>query len=500
MTVSEPRRSAEHVADEASESNAGLDAGARRIARNAAILAAAEIAGKFATLAFTIVAARALGPVDFGAFAYAVSFSLLVAVLPAWGFDSLLIQRASAEPGRLPAFLSETLVWRAILAIPVFIVSAGVGLALRPTTRSAIALLLVLAATFLDVFVEAGRSAARACQSQGGIGRALVVQRFTTAIFAVGALWAGLGLVGVSVAYLAGTVAGGVIVLRNLRRLGVSVDFAEIGRAGLARTGRLSVPIGIDAVLALALFRIDQLMLGAFKGDAAVGQYAAGYRLLETVLFVSWSVGLALFPAMSAAPERWHVRRYLEQGLAGIFAIYVPFAIGLWIEAESVLDLLFGPVYAAQGASLVRWLSSAPFFFAIGFLGSYALLATGRPVKAIIATILATVYNVGLNLALIPRLSGTGAAIATTTSYALEALIVLAFLVPAIGVVRLHRSFLPPALATAVMAALLIALHQPILIELVLAVLVYGLAWLTLARWWAPGHLAVVTSLVPWRR
>jgi O-antigen/teichoic acid export membrane protein len=499
MTVGEPRIP-ESKAGEASAIDAGFDVGTRRIARNAAILAAAEIAGKFATLAFTIVAARALGPVDFGAFAYALSFSLLVAVLPAWGFDSLLIQRASAEPGRLPVLLSETLVWRAALAIPVFIVAAGIGLALRPTTRSAIALLLVLAATFLDVFVEAGRSAARARQSQGGIGRALVAQRFTTAALAVGAVWAGLGLVGVSVAYLLGTVAGGVIVVRSLRRLEVSVNLASIGRQGLARTGRLSIPIGIDTVLALALFRIDQLMLGAFKGDGAVGQYAVGYRLLETVLFVSWAVALALFPAMSAVPERSQVRRHLEQGLAGIFAIYVPFAIGLWIEAKPVLDLLFGPAYAAQGASLVRWLSSTPFFFAIGFLGSYALLATGRPVKAIIATIMATVYNIGLNLVLIPRLSGTGAAIATTTSYALEAVIVLAFLVPAVGVVRLHRAFLPPAVAAAVMAVMLLAIDLPIVIELVLAMLVYGLAWLALARWWTPGHLDVVASLLPWRR
>lgn len=478
----------------------GSDVATRRMARNAAILAAAEVTGKFATLALTVVAARALGPVDFGAFAFALSFSLLVAVLPAWGFDSLLIQRASAEPDRLPALLSETLAWRAAVAVPVFIVAAVVGGSLRPTTTSAVALLLVLTATFVDVFVEGGRSAARARQSQGGIGTALVAQRFGTAVLGIAALWAGLGLIGISVAYLIGTLAGGILVLRSVRRLGVSASFGSLRRQDLARTGRLSVLIGIDAVLALALFRIDQLLLGAFKGDQAVGQYAAGYRLLETVLFVSWSVALAVFPAMSAVPERWPVRRNIEQALAGVFVVYVPFAVGLFIQAEPILRLLYGPAYSVDGAALVRWLSSAPFFFAIGFVGSYALLAVGRPARAVVATVIATVYNVGLNLALIPPLSGTGAAIATTTSYALEAVIVLAFLVPAIGVVRLDRCLAAPAVAVVAMSVVLLVVRQGVVIELLLAVVAYGVSWLALARWRAPGQLAVVASLVPWRR
>lgn len=476
------------------------DVATRRIARNAAILAAAEVTGKLATLAFTIVAARALGPSDFGAFAYALSFSLLVAVLPAWGFDSLLIQRASAEPDRLPAFLSETLVWRAAVAVPVFIVAAIVGSSLRPTTTSAIALLLVLTATFLDVLVEGGRSAARARQSQGGIGGALVAQRFSTAVLGIAAVGAGLGLIGISVAYLVGTLAGGILVIRSVRRLGVATDFGSLRREGLARTGRLSVLIGIDAVLALALFRVDQLLLGAFKGDQAVGRYAAGYRLLETVLFVSWSVALAVFPAMSAVPARWQVRRNVEQALAGVFVLYVPFAVGLFMEAEPVLRLLYGQAYSAGGAGLVRWLSSAPFFFAIGFIGSYALLAVGRPARAVVATLVATIYNVGLNVALIPSLSATGAAIATTTSYALEAVIVLAFLLPEIGVVRLHRALAAPAVAAVAMSAVLVVVRQQVVVELLLAVLVYGVSWLALARWRAPGQLAVVASVVPWRR
>src|SRR5437870_3807839 len=51
----------------------------RRAAVNAAVVAAAQIAGKVAGLAYTIAAVRILGERQFGTFAYAMSFCLLVA-------------------------------------------------------------------------------------------------------------------------------------------------------------------------------------------------------------------------------------------------------------------------------------------------------------------------------------------------------------------------------------------------------------------------------------
>jgi O-antigen/teichoic acid export membrane protein len=503
MTAREPRIESNSVAGDFAggpKTTDDSDATTRRTAQNAAIMVLCEIAGKLATLLFTVVAARGLGPAEFGAFAYAMSFSLLVAVLPAWGFDPLLVQRGSAEPGRLSVLLSETLVWRVALAIPIFIVASIIGVSLRPTARSAISLLVILAATFLDTFIEAGRSVARARQSQAGIGKALLAQRFSTAALAIGAVWVGFGLIGISLTYLFGTVVGGITVVRSLRQLGVRADFTSLKREGLALTGRLSVAVGIESVLGLVLFRIDQLMLGAFKGDEAVGQYAAGYRLLETVLFVSWSVALAVFPVMSAGADRLEIRRRLEQGLAAIFVLYVPFAVILWIEGEAVLRLLFGVTFAVHGAPVLHWLSSAPLFFAIAFLGTFALLATQRQGRVVIVTLTATAYNIGLNLVLIPRLSGTGAAIATTTSYALEAVLVLAFLIPAVGVVRLHRSVTLPALSAIIMSVMLLAVHQTVLVELSLALFTYGLVWITLTRWRAPEQLAVMLAVLRWHR
>ncbi len=474
-----------------------VGAGTRVAARNATVVAAAEVAGKLATLAFMVAAARVLGRSGFGAFSFALSFSLLAATLPSFGFAALLTQRASAEPARLPQLLSEVLVWRTAIAVPVFAGAAIGGLALMPSGGSVVAFLLVLLASFVDIYTDAGRAAAGARQDLRGVSVALVVQRFATAGLALGALVAGFGLVGLAATYLAGTAIGTVGVAVSLRRLGVTVDMRALRRESFLATGRMSVAIGIDTVVAMALFRVDQVMLGALKGQAAVGVYAAAYRLLETVLFLSWSLARAVYPAMSASTDRARVRRGLESAIAAVALVYVPFGVALWIDAGPILRLLYGASYAPGGAPVVRWLAAAPLAFGVGFLANFALLARRRRWEVAAASAVAAAYNVGMNLLLIPHLAGTGAAIATTTSYALEAVVILALLAPHVGLPRLDRALVLPVAASALMAAFLVLSPAGPLIELPAAAVVYAATWFALARWRAPEHIAVIASVMP---
>lgn len=472
----------------------------RRAARNAAVLSVAEVVGKVATLAFTVIAARELSTSDFGAFAYALSFGLLLATLPSWGFEALLIQRGSANLALLPHHLGETLIWRSIIAVPLFLVAGTLGYLSRPSTSSGIALVCILAASIVDEYTHAWRAAAGVKQNLVGVSMALVVQRVATAGLVVGALFAGTGLVGLSLAYLAGTLVGMVTVTVIVRRLGVRADFRSVSGEDLRRTGRLSIPIGFSVVISMALFRIDQVILEAFQGEAAVGAYAAAYRLFETILFVAWAVRRAIFPVMSTDTATWRLHRGVEKGLAALGFLYVPFGVGLFLDAEPVLGTLFGAPYASTSAEIVRWLAASPILFGIAFLASAALMARDRRWQILAANAAAVVFNVGINVVLIPALGATGAAIATTASYGLLAGLLLAFLAPEIGFVRIDRALAVPVAASAVMAAVLIAIDARLLVDVPVGAAVYLLSWYVAARTWAPDHIEVLKAVVPWRR
>jgi O-antigen/teichoic acid export membrane protein len=59
-------------------------------------------------------------------------------------------------------------------------------------------------------------------------------------------------------------------------------------------------------------------------------------------MFISWAAARAVFPAMSASNEPWRILRGLEQAIAGVALVYVPFALGLWLEADLVVSRLYG--------------------------------------------------------------------------------------------------------------------------------------------------------------
>ncbi len=469
-----------------------------RAGRNAAAMAVAEVLGKLGTFAYTLLAARELGKGDFGAFAYAVSFSLLVTSVPVWGFDPVVVQEGSRDRSRLPKLVTELLVWRAGLGLPVFAALGFVAAQDRPTTRATVALALALLAGLCDVYSESNRSAAAALRDQLGVARALALQRLATAVLAVGALFAGLGLVGVAGAYALGALGGALVSSREVRRLGLRLTPRDLTWEGLGQMGRRSVVFGVGSLVGVVLFRIDAVLLATLKDDAAVGAYAAAYRLLETVLFVSWAVGKALFPVMAADPQPGPVRSALGKGLGALGAVYVPFAVGLAVMAGPVVRLLYGGEYGADTVAVTRWLAPAPLIFAVSYLANYALVAMGKARQAVVVGTLVAVLNVVANLLLIPVFGVVGSAITTTASYAVEAAVILVLTGSVLGGrVKLARALGPALLAAAVMAGVIAlpGIRQTVLVAVPVACAVYAISWLAITKRLAPDQLQLLASL-----
>ena len=472
----------------------------RRTARNAAYMVAAELCGKAATLLYTLLAARMLSQLDFGAFSYALSLATLLSIVPDWGFDVVVVQRSSARPDRLPRLRSLSLTWKTLIGVPVLTAGTLLASPSRPTTQARTALCLLMAAAMLDVYSNTNRASAAALHRQGGTALALAVQRSLTALLAVAALLGGFGLVGLTAAYLTGSVIGLAATSISLRRLGVAMRSGSLRLAELRELFVRTWWVGVGALVLMALFRVDMVILGAIKGDEAVAAYAAAYRLLETMTLFTWTIARAVLPVMSASADPVRVRRGVEQGIAVAAFVYVPFAVVTLLEASAVIRLLFGATYAGQAAPALRWLAFAPLLFAVAYYGVAALLSQERSVGMLTAAAIATAVNIGLNLALVPSLAGTGAAVATTLSYLVESIVALALCRPVTGRVGIWRPLLAPAVAGLAMAAVMASLRLQVVPEVALAGAAYLLVWFPVVHRAAPEQLEVLASLRTRRR
>ncbi|MEX5720537.1 oligosaccharide flippase family protein [Geodermatophilus maliterrae] len=475
------------------------DPGVRRSARAVLLLSIAEVVGKVVTLALLLYAVRVLTPAEFGSFSYALSFGMLLAVLPAWGLDALLVQQVGADRSRLPGQYAQLLLLRTMLAVPVVVLGAAAGALTRPTAEDRFALVAMLVAAVLESYAHAPRNVAGVLRRQSTVALVLVGQRLLTAGAAIGALAAGWGLVGLSSAYVAITLLGTAALFLVVARAGGRPSWTGITKRTLGRTARLSVPLGIDALVAMFLFRAHTLMLGWFHGDTAVAEYTPPYRLVETVLFVTWAVSRVTYPAMASAADLASLRRALSSGLSVTAFVFAPFAALMIVRGPDVLALLFGDYYADTGATVLRVLALTPLAFAVGYLFSYAFVAQGRNGVALVTSLIAAVANLVANLLLLPPLSTLGAALTTTGSYLLEALLLVAVARRSFGALGMVSALALPMLSS-VPAAAVALIPLPVLPALVLAGACYLAVWLLAARRWQPANLAVLMSVVPGRR
>lgn len=467
-----------------------------QVLRHTAIRTSAEVLGKIATLGWTVAAVRVLTQQDFGALSYAMSLMLLVSALPSWGFDTGVTYEGSRSPDQLNALYSRTLVWKTVLGIPI-LAATGVVVGLhRPNADATLVLVLVLLAGLPEIYSLTSRAAAAAREEAVGISAALVGQRLLTGAGVALALVLDTGVVGVSVAFLVTSFLGWGAHIQATRRVGVRFEASTVSWVGLRDLLSQTITVGASAIVLVALFRVDMVLLGLLVGDQAVAQYTVAYRLLETVLFVTFAINQSVVPIMSASVDGVQARRALEQALSLAAFLYLPFAVVALAEGDRIIPALFGSSYGTESVACLAWLAPAPLLFAGSFLISSLMTARRRYFPTLVAAVIATVVNVGLNLYLIPRFESVGAAAATTISFVIQ----LGILVIGLRVIGERASVLAPlvvsSLASLVLTVVVVVLHAPLFVELVVGAAVYLTLWFLLARRLAPVQAEVALSFV----
>lgn len=468
---------------------------ARRMTRAGVTLSAGEILGKLATLAMLGVLARVVGVSEFGAFSFALGLGLLLSSVTTLGLDQRLVQLAGGEPTSLSARLSSLLAMRLALTL---VVVLGAALVLRLTLdepgRWAPSLALVVAAC-ADTVIEAFRSAASVRHVQSGPAVVLVVQRFLALGLVVLALHLGTGVAGAAAAYCAASLTGVVLMAGTARRQAdVRPRPGLVTREHTADFVSAIRVTGLNDLVSMALFRIDVVLLGWLAGTVAVGHYTAAYRLLETVLFISWSVARVLLPALSdssaGSPDR---NRAVSGALIIVSAIYLPYAAVLLTRGDELVGLLFGDEFGS--VAIIAWLALAPLFFGIAQVSLSALLSLRPDPAVLLASSLALVANLAIDLALIPVWGAPAAAAATTVSYLVQATVLLVALRRRFPHTRVRRNLVLSAGASVVAAGVML-LPLPTLVGLVLGGLVYVAAWVLATRHLDPGTYRMVRGVM----
>ncbi|HWJ11507.1 MAG TPA: oligosaccharide flippase family protein [Nocardioides sp.] len=463
----------------------------RRTGATAATLAASEIVGKAATLVMFLLMARMLGVAQFGTLSLGFGLGLLVAIVSSLGLDARLIQLGSAQPELLERCYGALLGIRALLCTVICAVT--VPILFRTMDRAdAEAVMFIGLACLIDTFSDVARACCGARQAQHRTAVVLVAQRFGAAALVGGALVVDARAWVAALAYLVATAGGAVGMYAAAARVGVRPQFARSLPAA-RQIVRAAPVMGLNDIASMGLARIDTALIAAMVGTSAVGVYSANYRIFETVLFVSWTLSRAFVPVVASdADDPAQVRFWSQRAMLTMLAIYVPYGVVLGTRGDDLVGALVGPEYVEPG--LVAALALAPVLFGVAHLCGSVLLAIQPDPVVLVASVLALVVNVGLNLLLIPALGIHGAAVATTLAFTVQASVLLTTLQRRTGRLVVLRQLAGILLGSAA-AALVCGVIGAVLLALALAAVAYLVVLVLVTRLVDPAFTAEICRI-----
>ena len=235
-----------------------------------------------------------------------------------------------------------------------------------------------------------------------------------------------------------------------------------------------SAPLAFSTLTVSIYHRVDQVLLHKLANDRELGYYASAVNLTEVFSAFPVAVMASLFPILCQLHnDERRFESYAALSFRYMAVVAFGLCIGTTLAAHDAIRILYGSAFqsAAPMLAVLIWSEGAVFF---GVVISSALIARNLQKLTLVPNILGAVLNLLLNLVMIPRYGGLGAAWATTISYFIAGVLAYLLFPAAWPIARLGlRTFLPAAALAILLIGILLPVDLPVILKLLLGGLVY---------------------------
>lgn len=241
-------------------------------------------------------------------------------------------------------------------------------------------------------------------------------------IFILTVVFVGFNFIEMVYAYVLSTILLLIIfVAYILKKYRISLDKYEIINCNslIKHILYFSAPLLIINLLLTVMSWTDTLMIGYFKSPEDVGAYNAALPLASLLKMTINSMGFLYVPIMSqlygGVQRKTMVKGYVIL-TKWLFIGTIPIFFILFTFSGELLTLFFGPRYF-EASTTLQVLSLGFVFNSLFGLNYYTLISTGKSKYILYCSLISTLINIPLNIALIPSMGILGAAIASAISF-----------------------------------------------------------------------------------
>lgn len=376
--------------------------------------------GKVVRLFVILVAARWLGPNEFGIYSYALSIASLVFIFSDWGIN-LLYARDSQH--NEPQKVFNTAIFAKLIISSLSLLAACI-LPFFVSGLSLYAFLFVAITFFISNIRELYVSAMIAKQRSELEGYASVIEGAANVILLFAILYGFRTATGFAVFNLCAVIVAAIACVFLVRKhLGLRVSAPESKSvSALLKSG---LPLALFGIAGYLFFSADQLFIEHFLGIESVGYYALATRGIYAAMVLPSLFVSVLFPVLSRlTTNRQRLSEVFYKSLGALFAGGVVVA-GLIVVLRQFI-LLAAPQFTLSLPiiSVLAWI--LVFMFPSVLLDN-VLVALNKQKQDFFLTLGAAILNVFLNILWIPKFGVLGAAYASILSQALNTIVTFVY-------------------------------------------------------------------------
>lgn len=390
----------------------------------------AQVIGKLitasATLLITLLIGKSLGPAGYGDFTKIFVFVAYFYTFADFGFNTIYIKLAHTNKKELINYL---LGLRLLLSILLMVLAISIsqllpynpssGIGFSPLVKFGIiiaSLTIVTQALFTSLNAFFQKNLRYDLSTISAITGTLIILT-VTAIASF--IKAPLNF------YVSAYVFGGITLVASSSLIislyfkeKISVAFSKEIFVDLLKT---TWPIGAALIFNLIYFRVDVLILSYTRSSSEVGLYGLAFQFFEAALSIPIFFANALYPLLAKLylENQKEYSSQVKKWIVILILISLLLIVGLMI-ASYLIPLLFDARFKGSQSALIILSTGMPFFFLSAFLW-HLLIIRDQQKLLIFVYLLGGIFNLVVNLRIIPIFGILGASTVTVLSEGLIA-------------------------------------------------------------------------------
>ena len=447
----------------------------KTIFSNMSWLFVSQIIASVCGFIWTIVIARYLGVNDYGILGFAISLTGILAITMDLGVNSHVVREIATNYDLTPKYLGNAIPLKSLFVIGTFILTLIILILMKSNQLTITITLLFTIEMVFKTFIGLLNGSFQAYEEGKYQGIGNILLNIILLIFILISIFTDLGIFGITLSYVVANfiplVYEYVIFTKKFAKpkFEFDIDFCRT-------ITMLALPFALSGIFYSIYYSVDTVMLSNIIGDYATGIYNASYKLIS-VLTVFYSVYTAvLYPVMSKffKNDEELLVVVFEKSVKYLSLVIIPIAIATVLYSTDIVQLIFGIEFNESSSALSILIWTVCLLFINGACGTL-LNASHKEMTVTKVYFIAAVFNIVLNLFMIPHYSYVGAAISTVLSDLLI-LIISLYVIYRLGYRikrKLYVDLIKIIIGSSIMAGVLYLLNLNMWVALPFGIIIY---------------------------